>query len=133
MSTILDEYEPSIVRVNAALTFATLISYRSDNGQLDERVTPVCNAMEEGIKLGFQDKNILEKILNQHKFFTAITSALDRFYGNESIGSDEFVNNEKLTSPDLIRAICVILGNLLMLKLNAVHEFLFTIVMKLIR
>lgn len=115
LSTLLDVTEPAIVRENAAYVFSTLISYRQENGQLHDRVLPMCWDNGEQVR----NENHLDMLLAQHKLFASIALSLECFNAGETIfdrdGQHQSFNGP-LTSCDLLRSFCVILCNLLTLS-----------------
>lgn len=124
---MLDASEPAIVRENAAYVFSTLISYRKENGQLHNRVLPMCWDNGEQVR----NEDHLDMLLKQHKLFTQIGLSLEHFHADETIVGPEGFNGP-LTSCDLLRSFCVIMCNLLTLRATACVDMIYLTMRKII-
>lgn len=122
MSTLLDEYETAMVRENAAFVFSSLISHRSSNGHLDEKVLP---------KLAGIDSNWLDILLNHHKFFDRVVDAIRYLYIKEFIERDKAKCEEKLVPSNLMRSYCVTLSHLLPVRLANGKEKVITAMLQI--
>lgn len=103
LRTLTDDTESAIVRENAGLVFASLISHHSSDGELDKRVLPTNATI-----------NWLEHLMQNYRFFDKITDSLDYFHVDELFDDQ---NDKPIVPCNLMRSYCVILIGLLQLKI----------------
>lgn len=108
LNTLLDDDESAIVRENAALVFATLISYRNSNNELNVALYPKC---AEGMGCDW-----IGHLLYHHDFMGRIIESIKYLYVKEIIHSEHIGNNVKIVPCNLMRAYCMIMSKLLPLK-----------------
>lgn len=105
LNTLLDDTESAIVRENAALVFATLISYRNPNNELNEELYP---KSADGMGCDW-----IGHLLYHHDLMGKIIESIKYLHVKETIDME---NNTKIVPCNLMRAYCMIMLNLLPLK-----------------
>lgn len=125
---MLDTHEPSIVRENAAYTFATLISYTNERKTLCERVYPQCAASDN-----VSDEFTIFRIIKQHNFYRDLLVALKNFCPTEIIQFNETIDNLPLTSCDLVRSFSVVLASIAGLNSRLDSDFLVEIAIEIMQ
>lgn len=108
LNTLLDDTESAIVRENAALVFAALISYRKSNNELNEKLYP-----KNSGKIG---NDWIGRLLDHHHLIKKINASVKDVYVKDMIETDKIVNIDRIVPCNLMRAYCVILSYLLPLK-----------------
>lgn len=108
LNTVLDDSEAAVVRENAALLFAALISHRKPNNEIDEKLYPR-NAIGMGYEwIGYliHHQDLIRKIIASVKFL----------YVKDVIDSKSCAIAYKIVPCNLMRSYCIILHHLLPLK-----------------
>lgn len=131
LSTLLDIHEPSIVRENAAYTFATLISYCDESNNLSERVYPRCS--DSGLMPMAHDPSMIFYIIKQHNFYKDLVVALKNFCPTEIIDFNVDTENVPITSCDLVRSFCVVLASIAGLNSRLDSDILIEIAIEIMR
>lgn len=108
LNTLLDDTESAIVRENAALVFAALISYRKPNNELIEKLYPK-GAHEVGVEW-------IGRLLEHHDLIGKIFASTNDLYVKDVVEPDKIMNNDRIIPCNLMRSYCIILWNLLPLK-----------------
>lgn len=108
LNTLLDDTESAIVRENAALVFAALISYRKPNNELNEKLYPKI-ANEIGSEW-------IGCLLDHHHFIGKINASVKDVYVKDMIEIGKNMKNVRIVPCNLMRAYCVIFSYLLPLK-----------------
>lgn len=124
LNTLLDDTESALVRENAALVFATLISYRKPNNELDEKLYP-----HSAARMG---NNWIDLMLRHHNFIGIVQASINRLHVDETINVNSIAAN-KTVSCNLMRSYCVILTNLLPLKDAGDQNAVFPVMIEIIR
>lgn len=129
---MLDVHEPSIVRENAAYTFAALISYCDERNNLCEKVYPRCMGTENDLSPTCDEFTIF-RILKQHNFYRELVIALKNFCPTETIDFNEAIDNLPLTSCDLVRSFSVVLASIAGLNSRLDADFLIDVAIEIMR
>lgn len=108
LNTLFDETEYAIVRENAAFVFATLITHRNSNNEIDETLYPQ-NAIGRGC-------DWIGQLLNCHRLTERIENSVKFLHVNDVIAPEQYANGEKIVSCNLMRSYCIILTHILPLK-----------------
>lgn len=108
LNTLLDDSETATVRENAALVFATLISHRKLNNELDERLYPK-NTVSFGCKW-------IGHLINHHQLIGKIVASIQYLHVNDVIDTLSDPRENRIVPCNLMRSYCIILTNLLPLK-----------------
>lgn len=124
-------HEPSIVRENAAYTFATLISYCDESNNLCERVYPRCADTDPTVMAS--DPLMIFYVIKQHNFYKDLVVALTNFCPTETIDFNADTDNVPLTSCDLVRSFCVVLASIAGLNSRLNTDFLVEIAIEIMR
>lgn len=126
LNTLLDESETATVRENAALVFATLISHRKSNNELDERLYSVNVGLgSEWIGQLIHYQNLIGKIVESVKYV----------HVNDTIDTTTTIRlaEHQIVPCNLMRAYCILLSNLLPLKGAGDMNEIFTAMQKICR
>lgn len=132
LSTMLDVHEPSIVRENAAYTFATLISYCDERNNLCEKVYPSCTGTGNDLSPATDEFTIF-RIIKQQNFYRELVIALKNFCPTETIDFNETTDNLPLTSCDLVRSFSVVLASIAGLSSRLDADFLVDVAIEIMR
>lgn len=108
LNTLLDDTESAIIRENAGLLFASLISHRNANNEIHEELYP---KSADGIGCEW-----IGHLIFHHDLIKRIRISVDYLHVDDAIESEQMANSDKLVPCNLMRAYCVILANLLPLK-----------------
>lgn len=113
LNTLLDVSETATVRENAALVFATLLSHRKSNNELNERLY----AMHD-VGLGLGSEWIGHLILHQH-LIGQIVASIKHVHVDDMIDTTTTAMSlaeQPIVPCNLMRSYCIILTNLVPLK-----------------
>lgn len=108
LNTLLDDTESAIVRENAGLVFATLITYLNSNNEIIEELYPK-SASGMGCEW-------IGQLIYHHDLIRRISKSVNDLHVEDVIESDQMVNSERIVPCNLMRAYCVILSNILPLN-----------------
>lgn len=118
LTTVFDDTESAIVREHAALVFATLISYRNSNNEINEDLYP-----KKAVGMGCE---WIGHLIFHHKLIPSIGISVKHLHVEDVIDSEKLANDDKIVPCNLMRAYCIILTNILPLKgagdVNAIYE-----------
>lgn len=126
LNTLLDDSETATVRENAALVFATLISHRKSNNELDERLYSINDTKglgHEWIGHLVQHQNLIGKIVTSVKY-VHVNDMID-------MSSTICLAEHQIVPCNLMRSYCIILTNLLPLKGAGDMNQIFTAMLKI--
>lgn len=107
LNTLLDDSETAMVRENAALVFATLISHRKPNNDLNERLHPITN--NYGCKW-------IGHLINHQHLISKIVASIQYVHVNDVLSAAIDSGEYQIVPCNLMRSYCIILTNLLPLK-----------------
>lgn len=108
LNTVLDDTESAVVRENAALVFATLISYRNTINELNESLYP---KSAEGLGCEW-----IGQLIYHHDLIRKIIESIKYLHVKEMIDIELIESDAKIVPCNLIRSYCIILSYLLPLK-----------------
>lgn len=109
LNTLLDDTESAIVRENAALVFASLISYRNSNNEINEQLYP---KSAEGLGCEW-----IGQLLYHHDLVRKISISVKYLHVDDMIELQQIaMNNDKLVPCNLMRAYCLVISNILPLN-----------------
>lgn len=108
LNTLLDDSETATVRENAALVFASLISHRKPNNELDERLYSI-----NAIRLGCE---WIGHLIHHHDLNGRIVASIKYVHVNDTIDMTTCLTEHQIVPCNLMRSYCIILTNLLPLK-----------------
>lgn len=129
LNTLLDDSETATVRENAALVFATLLSHRKSNNELDERLYSIHS-------IGMGHEWIGHLIQHQH-LIGKILASIQYVHVNDMIDvtttttTTLCLEEQPIVPCNLMRSYCVILTNLLPLKGAGDANQIFTAMLKI--
>lgn len=108
LNTVLDDTESAWVRENAAVVFATLISYRNVNNELNESLYP---KSADGLGCDW-----IGQLIFHHGLIPRIIDSIKYLHVKEMIDADFIENDAKIVPCNLMRSYCIMLTCLLPLK-----------------
>lgn len=108
LNTVLDDSESAIVRENAALVFAALISHRKSNNELEDKLYP-----RNAIGLNYE---WIGHLIHHQDLIRKIVSSIKYLYVKDVIDSNSCAIGYKIVPCNLMRAYCIILNHLIPLK-----------------
>lgn len=108
LSTLLDDTESAIVRENAALVFAALISHRQLNNELENKLYP-----KNATDFGYEWIGIL---LHHHNLIRKIIASIEYLHVDDMIDTEKKSIGLKIVPCNLMRSYCIVLNSLLPLK-----------------
>lgn len=112
LHTLLDTSETATVRENAALVFATLISHRKSNNELNERLYAI-----HDIGLGFE---WIGHLINHQQLIGQINASVKYVHVDDMIDATKTTAmcpmEQQIAPCNLMRSYCIILTNLVPLK-----------------
>lgn len=124
LNTLLDDSETATVRENAALVFASLISHRKSNNELDERLYAI-NATGLGCEW-------IGHLIHHQGLIGKIISSIKYLHVNDVIDMASCSEVQQQIVPcNLMRSYCIILTNLLPLKGAGDMNHIFTAMLKI--
>lgn len=104
LNTLLDDSETATVRENAALAFATLISHRKSNNELNERLYAM-NDIGLGCKW-------IGHLIHHQNMIGQIVASVKHVHVDDVMCTIE----QQIVPCNLMRSYCIILANLVPLK-----------------
>lgn len=108
LNTLLDDSETAIVRENAGLVFATLITHRQPNNELNVKLYP-----KSAIEMG---PDWIECLIHHQDLMRQIIASIKYVHTSDVIDMDTSSVAQKIIPCNLMRTYCIILNNLLPLK-----------------
>lgn len=108
LNTLLDDTEAALVRENAAMVFATLISHRKSNNELNEKLSP---KYSDGI-----GRDWIEVLLYHHDLIRRVIASVKYLHVKDTLDMEKVTNESRIVPCNLMRSYCIILSNLLPLK-----------------
>lgn len=123
LNTLLDDSETATVRENAALVFATLVSHRKSNNELNERLYAI-----SAIGLGCE---WIGHLIHHQDLIAKIVASIKYLHVNDMIDMTTGFEDHRIVPCNLMRSYCVILTNLLPLKGAGDIQQIFTAMHKI--